>query len=62
MCPVPHTPERRQSIRPSVPVLFGILAILVTMIAVIAAVGLAVNYGGSSCPNLQGGTGNHDCR
>ncbi|MDQ1586297.1 MAG: hypothetical protein QOJ90_26 [Actinomycetota bacterium] len=44
------------------PVLFGILAILVTMIAVIAAVGLAVNYGGSSCPNLQGGTGNHDCR
>lgn len=44
------------------PQLVAILAILATMAAVILAVGLAVGYGGSACPNVAKGTGNNECR
>jgi hypothetical protein len=59
---VPHMPRARQSIKPSMPILLAVLAILATMAVVILAVGVAVSYGGNSCPNVARGTGNDECR
>jgi hypothetical protein len=60
---MPEMPEKRQSIRPGLPVVLGALGVLVIMAIVWLAVTWAVGSGGQSCQSRpNSGAAAHRCR
>ncbi len=58
-----HLPEQRQSVRPTLPVLIGIVATLVVMAIIWFAVSWAVGSAGQDCASKPDkGVANENCR
>jgi len=58
---MPGIPQKRQSVRPQLPVLVAAALIVVALVAVWFAVGAAVGSGGDDCPAEGNATGER-CR